>query len=700
MSLYIQKRNNTYYFRVRIPQDLQQWFSGREIKKSLKTTHKCSAKISANAWQRRVDSVFTFIRSGLFSEDQLHTIIQEQLSLSIAPIPQVIIHSLPDIANSFIQEQMLKSKWTDKTQGDYRKVLDMFIEFAGEITLEGIDRKLMVEFVDCLSRLPANIKKKPAFNKMKMRDIVKLQNIKPMSSYTVNKYLSRVSAMLLWCVRQGYLDRNPAEGLALSTELKEDEERKAYSLTDIEKIISLLGKHKNVSPERYFVPLVAMFSGMRLNEICQLYVSDVKQVDGVWCFDINDDGDKRLKNKASRRVIPVHPKLIELGLLEHVDLMLEAGEPRVWMNLVCKRDGFGQDFGKWYQRFNRQFITQDRKKVFHSFRHLFCDTLKQKGVAPELIAELVGHSNNHSITVSRYGKRYRPQVLLNELVKLDYQESAVIIFKRFTDSDYIAMGKSDVWEINRLAQMVTWFSFQERAYLENIDEAVIYEEGDCGHQQSTFKNPESKAFTDVLFDTLRSFEKAYLERHMEAIERLELNDLLEGRIGGTEYCVRKESALEFLETNFSGVNVEKLRSLLSGEIVTGRKDTVTETIVRAYGAEVDQRAAPKSMAQQRHDGSKRFKDALKVRIDDYFSGDCQCTSKTAFEEIKKRWDDEDAMKADVKVGYYSLNERIKKALIELEQADPEKIVRRNQAKGYSKDKIPTSCPKHRRTILK
>lgn len=420
MSLYLLKRNNTYYYRIRIPQDLQQWFSGREIKKSLKTTNKYSARVSANAWQRKVDNVFSFIRSGIFSEDQLHVIIQEQLSISIVPIPQVTTHPLSDIANSFIHEQTLISKWTDKTRGDYRKVLDMFIEFTGDVALESVDRKIMVDFIDCLRHLPANIKKKPAFSKLKMRDIIKLPDIKPMSTYTVNKYLSRVSAMLLWCVRQGYLDRNPAEGLALSIELKEDEERKAYSLTDIEKIISLVEKHKNVAPERYYVPLVAAFSGMRLNEICQLYVADVKQVDGVWCFDINDDGGKRLKNKSSRRVIPVHPKLIELGLLEHVELMRDAGNERVWANLVCKRDGYGHDFGKWYQRFNRQHITRDKKKVFHSFRHLFCDTLKQKGIAPELISELVGHSNNHSITMSRYGKRYKPTVLLEVLRSLTY----------------------------------------------------------------------------------------------------------------------------------------------------------------------------------------------------------------------------------------------------------------------------------------
>jgi integrase len=89
------------------------------------------------------------------------------------------------------------------------------------------------------------------------------------------------------------------------------------------------------------------------------------------------------------------------------------------MNLNRKRDGYGHDFSKWYQRHNRKHVTQDPKKVFHSFRHLVADTLKQKGVAEGIIAEILGHAN-HSITTGRYGKRYRPSVLLEALEQLNY----------------------------------------------------------------------------------------------------------------------------------------------------------------------------------------------------------------------------------------------------------------------------------------
>ena len=76
-----------------------------------------------------------------------------------------------------------------------------------------------------------------------------------------------------------------------------------------------------------------------------------------------------------------------------------------WMDI----HGHSNGFGKWYQRFNREYLNGDPKKVLHSFRHLVADTLKLAGIQDSLIAEMVGHSHgNHSMTMSRYGRRHQP----------------------------------------------------------------------------------------------------------------------------------------------------------------------------------------------------------------------------------------------------------------------------------------------------
>jgi len=95
---------------------------------------------------------------------------------------------------------------------------------------------------------------------------------------------------------------------------------------------------------------------------------------------------------------------------------------RLWSNLNWrKEDGYGNAFGKWFQRFNRQYVSKDPLKTFHSLRHTFADTLKQTGEQEALIAELMGHANGN-ITTGRYGKRYKPVMLLKSISKVDYSE--------------------------------------------------------------------------------------------------------------------------------------------------------------------------------------------------------------------------------------------------------------------------------------
>ena len=59
----------------------------------------------------------------------------------------------------------------------------------------------------------------------------------------------------------------------------------------------------------------------------------------------------------------------------------------------------------------------------HSLRHTCIDNLKQIGVEPHFISELVGHSQG-SITLDRYGNNYNPDILYNKCVKrIVYQTS-------------------------------------------------------------------------------------------------------------------------------------------------------------------------------------------------------------------------------------------------------------------------------------
>ena len=68
--------------------------------------------------------------------------------------------------------------------------------------------------------------------------------------------------------------------------------------------------------EFYWIPLIALFSGMRLGEICPLYLDNIKKVKTRWCFNLQEEegrDDKGLKTISSRRILPIHDNFVILS---------------------------------------------------------------------------------------------------------------------------------------------------------------------------------------------------------------------------------------------------------------------------------------------------------------------------------------------------------------------------------------------------
>jgi integrase len=266
------------------------------------------------------------------------------------------------------------------------------------------------------------MRKNPRYREKTISQLLAMKNLKPMSLTRVNSMLGWISSFFRWAQKHGYAKTGVADGLSLPRRRSEHEERGIYTEADVIKIFQspIFSSMKNTRADHFWIPLIALFSGMRLNEICQLYTEDVREIDGVPCFEINGKHDKNLKNLTSKRIIPIHPSLLEIGLLRYVEKMRRENMPRLWMAFKLRRDGYGHSFSNFWQGYNRKFITDDPKKVFHSFRHTLANDLKQKGVVDSIIAEILGHSV-HSITLGRYGKKYQPLILLEGLQKISYK---------------------------------------------------------------------------------------------------------------------------------------------------------------------------------------------------------------------------------------------------------------------------------------
>ena len=204
--------------------------------------------------------------------------------------------------------------------------------------------------------------------------------------------------------------------------------RKAFDREDLAKLFGTSEYIKATFPKpyMYWVPLIALYTGARINEIAQLHVADFREIEEIPVISIDDEGDeKRLKTGAAKRLIPVHPELIRLGLLKYVEQLRQKKAIRLFMELQPRRDGFGQTVSKWFGRYRERCGVNEEGKVFHSFRHTVIDGLKQAGEQKEKIAALVGHEDD-SVTFGRYGKDYQPRVLLEVVCKLPSDATASI----------------------------------------------------------------------------------------------------------------------------------------------------------------------------------------------------------------------------------------------------------------------------------
>ena len=199
--------------------------------------------------------------------------------------------------------------------------------------------------------------------------------------------------------RERLLRRQPGSGDQGSRPEANREKRLPYETEDLKAIFRSLVYSSGARPAAgageaaYWLPLLALFTGARLEELGQLLVTDVKRESGVCYLDINTlDEGKSLKTRSSRRRVPLHAELIRLGFLKYVSKLPPQGS--LWPD--PKPDNKGKltgNWSKWWGRYARQEAgITDPRKVFHSFRHTFKDATRAAGIDEALSDALTGHS--------------------------------------------------------------------------------------------------------------------------------------------------------------------------------------------------------------------------------------------------------------------------------------------------------------------
>ena len=328
--------------------------------------------------------------------------------------------TLSTLIDAYSEDSILTKRWTAKTAQENKAIFALLLRIVGDIDISNYDKEVHGVYRNTLLKLPKNINKDPRYIGKSIQQIIDSDPNRA-SITTTAKQLQRVSALLGWAVNHGHITSNPATGTAIHIKKNPSDERRVFSNDDLTKLFnsSEFGGAKQ-SAYQYWMPLIALFSGARLNEIAQLEIVDFKVVDGIDVMSVNNDGDnKRIKSHAGIRLIPLHEELIRLGILDYVSDLAQKGHPRLFPELSKQRDGYGAAASKWFARYRKRCGITEQGKVFHSFRHTVANQLKQSGTSIEKVAAIMGHVDE-SETFGRYGKTYHPSVLAVVINTLSY----------------------------------------------------------------------------------------------------------------------------------------------------------------------------------------------------------------------------------------------------------------------------------------
>jgi len=314
------------------------------------------------------------------------------------------------------------------------KIVRLFAEFVGESAhISAVNRKSVRDWKHKLALWPVKASESKPFVGMSFKKIIEKNETekKPtISQKSINKYLSAIGSFAEWLLANEYIEQDVMRGMYLTLD-KKKKTRFPFTTEQLNLIFGSplfrtcrgdgdehLPGNIAVRDWRYWIPLVAMFTGARLGEIAQLNVADVRQLHDAWVFHITTegDGDKSTKTAGSERVVPVHPKLIEIGFIEHVESRKEKGQARLFPEI--KRDTRGFYSGAPSAFLNKYFkkigVKTDRSVNVHSFRHGIADAFRRGGYLDEQFGALLGHVKGS--TTGRYG--ILPEGALADRVKM------------------------------------------------------------------------------------------------------------------------------------------------------------------------------------------------------------------------------------------------------------------------------------------
>lgn len=315
-----------------------------------------------------------------------------------------------DAAKAYITERNREKKkaWTAQTLRQVQGTFRLFTDFTRDAPLASITRKDIATFLSTIAELD------PSYGR-KLRDPQSLNQLRKeyrshgegLSNKTLNRHSGVLASMFEWAIRAGKIEgANPAKGHHRTDDDNGDDPdaRRPFTTDELNKLFAgpvfQIPWQERVQPRvhtpestlAWLIP-IALFSGMRLDEICGLRTQDLEDDSGILFFNVISHEGRRLKTAASRRRIPVHSELLRIGFGKYLAYVRQQGHEYLFPALKPggpdnKRNWY---IGKRFTTYRRSVGVKSPTTVFHCFRKNAATALERARVPENEAVQILGH---------------------------------------------------------------------------------------------------------------------------------------------------------------------------------------------------------------------------------------------------------------------------------------------------------------------
>lgn len=332
---------------------------------------------------------------------------------------------------TFVKEKARTKAWTGPVMDRSKVTLYTLIDHIGDKPVNEVTHKDVQRVKDQLQRLPAHMVKKPEYKGKTVKQVLRMNipESELMAVSTINKHLKMYATFYKWAVKNGYAETNVFDEACLKDTRSKKSKRSPFTVDEVNTLFAARPITEYSVPWRYWLPVLALYTGARINELCQLRVKDVQEINGIYAISVTDESeDQSIKTAASRRLIPVHQDLVKLGFIRYIQRYTKPDQ-RIFPELKRSKTRLYSDkASSWFSGVKNAALSENldsenlRKKVFHSYRHTLIDVLtkKLKLHNSPIVKAIVGHTDSE-MTTGTYGSDYEIEDLNEVMQRIDFE---------------------------------------------------------------------------------------------------------------------------------------------------------------------------------------------------------------------------------------------------------------------------------------